>query len=268
MTLYLLYLPGAIFLLVILLRVVIPWFKFPGWKRMINSAMYKRYRGDKEGSNVILEKAIRRYPTKPEVYIEFFLHYDDGGDLRKKYEVLKDGFEKTRNPAIAFFLGSGYLENGDYENAGRFLMQETVKQYMLDKQVPLAVQYYYKIGKYKRAKEEYINFYSKVYPRFKDVEELLKNLSPQELIDYVLILKKLGDNYEIIMDKIPIKSVRSEGGWKDYLSILKREYKGLKPAVSGIHGDPEKFNRERKLYYEERISVIEEYLSKKSGEGE
>jgi len=259
--LYLLYLPGALFLLVVLFRVVVPWFRSPGWRRMINSAMYKRYRGDMEASNLILEKAIKRYPMRPEVYIEYFLHYDDRGNLQRKYEVLKEGFEKTENPAIGFFLGSGYLENGDYENASRFLLREDVRRYMLEKQIPLIVQYYYKRGEYRRAKAEYIDFYRRVYPHFKSFDELLSSLSPQELIDYVLILKALGERYTEVMDKLPIKSIRSEGGWKDYLSILRKEYEKLKPAVKGIEGDPGRFNRERKNYYEERISLIESYIA-------
>jgi len=69
----LLFLPGALFLLVILFRVVIPYFSVAAWKRLIDSALYHRSRGENVKSDILIDKALKKYPSQPEVYLDYFL---------------------------------------------------------------------------------------------------------------------------------------------------------------------------------------------------
>ena len=62
------------------------------------------------------------------------------------------------------------------------------------------------------------------------------------------------------MSLIPKSSIHVESSWQDYLDQLQNQLKNLKPAITGINGDPGEFNRRRKLYYTSRINLIESWL--------
>ena len=260
MNLYLFLIPGALFLLVVFFRVGLPFIKNPAWKRTIDNARYYRHMEKTEKSDTLLEKAVQKYPERPEVYAEYFLNHSNSRDLRQRMEVLLTGFGKTGDTALAFFIGNGYLENGDFESARRYLDTETCREYMIQRKIPSFAQLLYDEGRFEEAESEFLDFYRKVFRTSDTGPEILDDLSAQELALYILILKAQDKAWRGVMERIPRTSVHSDMGWKDYLALLKDEYGALRPAVTGISGDPSEFNRRRNEYFKERIKLVESFL--------
>ena len=258
-----LYIPGALFLLVILLRVVLPWIKTSAWGRMLQKAQYERYNKNYKKSDFILEEAVKKHPKIPAVYLEYFLNHSDKTHLDNKFNILKKGYSLTGDKVLAFFIGSSYLENDYMKEAEKYLKLPGSIEYMIKKRIPLLVQLYYEKKDYAHAEHEYISFYKKVYSNVHNKKELFEIQSPQELILYVLIWKSLKKEWKKIMDIIPKKSFHTDMSWTDYLNLLKERYNALEPAVTGVNGDAAAFNNRRKLYFEERISIIKAYLKTK-----
>ncbi len=260
MNISILFLPGVLFLLVILFRVIVPLLKTPGWQRLLQQARYLRHKGEAERGDQLLQNAVEKYPQQPEVYLEYFLNHSNSKDLKGRFAILQKGFEQTKNRAIAFFIGSGYLEEGMFSEAAEYLEAPGCREYLLEKRIPLLPQFYYEQGDYKRARKEYLAFYRKVFTDVRDEEELLKLQSPQELILFALIQKSLDLSWGRTMALIPKKGVHADMSWKDYLALIKEQFEELKPAATGIRGDAGEFNRRRREYFEERISLVESYL--------
>ena len=148
---YILFLPGAIFLLVIFFRMVLPLIKNPAWKRLIDDARYERSKENSAKSDLLLEKAIKKYPSIGQVYLEYFLNYSDSADLQQRFLLLLEGYKNTKDIVLGFFIGNTYLEEGDYINALNFLKQNETVSYMMDKHIPLLAQLYYEEGEYEKA---------------------------------------------------------------------------------------------------------------------
>ncbi|MCK5198306.1 MAG: hypothetical protein KAR21_08145 [Spirochaetales bacterium] len=257
---YILFLPGAIFLLVIFFRVVLPLLKNPAWKRLIDDARYERSRENSGKSDLLLEKAIKKYASIGQVYLEYFLNYSDSSDLQKRFLLLLEGYKNTGDTVLGFFIGNTYLEEGDYINALNFLKQIEIVNYMKDKHIPLLAQLYYEEGDYNKASLEYEQFYRTVFNDKRPLNELLSEQSASDLILYSLIIHEAGGEWESVMSLIPKSSVHIESSWRDYLDQLQNQLKNLKPAITGINGDPGEFNRKRKLYYTSRINLIQSWL--------
>ncbi|MFP4178943.1 MAG: tetratricopeptide repeat protein [Spirochaetaceae bacterium] len=253
----LLLLPGLLFLLVIFFRVVLPLIKTPGWKRAIDDANYHRHRENYEKADSILEKGVNKFTDSPEIYLEYFLYHSDNRNLKHRFEVLLKGWEKTRSPALAFFIGSAYLEDGNLKKAQEFLEMSETRTYMTEKRFPLLAQMYYEKGEYKKAEEE---FYRVMLNRETGIE-MLEDLSPDELVLLALIKRKKGEDWKKIMEGAPKSGVQVSMTWKDYLKTLTEKTRELSPAQTGIEGDPSSFNKGRKDYYNERIHIVENYLS-------
>lgn len=255
----LLFLPGALFLLVIFFRVVVPYISTAPWKRMIDSALYHRTRKETEKSDALLEKALRKYPNRPEVYLEYFLNYSESQNLKNRFDVLSEGFEKTGDAVLSFFIGSTYLEHGMFSDAEKHLDSPECRDYMLNKGVTLLPQLYYEENNYPKAEEEFNLFYQNLYS-LKNVDELFNEMSPQDLIMLAIIRKKAGEDYKTVMDFAPKSSVHSDMSWQDLLSSLQDKLKKLSPAEISITGDAGEFNRRRKDYFQSRIDLIQSYL--------
>jgi tetratricopeptide (TPR) repeat protein len=260
MNLYLFLIPGALFLLVIFFRVGLPYLKNPAWKHAIDNARYYRHREKPEKSDSLLEKAIEKYPDRPEVYAEYFLNHSDSANLQKRLEVLMTGYDRTGDTVLAFFIGNGYFENGDFSEARKYLNTDACREYMIHHRIPLFAQLLYEENRYDEAEKEFIAFYNTVFHDSDEGEKVLEDLSAQELALYVLILKAGKKEWRRIMGLVPRTSVHSDMGWKDYLDLLRDEFRELRPAVTGISGDPSEFNRRRAAFYKERIKLVEAYL--------
>lgn len=256
----LLFLPGAIFLVVILFRVIIPNLKIAPWKRMIDDAAYHRHRDNFTKSDEIIEKAIRRFPDKPQVYLDFFLNHSDSSNLKQRFEVLMDGYAKTGDTILAFFIGSTYLEHGQYDKALEYLDTDECRNYMLKKGTTLIPEIYLGKKDFKKAEEEYIAFYSELYGKKDDLSDLLSEMSPQDLVLLALIKKEAGEEYNSIMDSAPKSSVHTNMSWVDLLKAFQDKLSNLKPAKTGIDGDAGEFNRKRREYFQSRIALIQSYL--------
>ena len=260
MNLSILFLPGVLFLLVILFRVIVPLLKTPGWQRLLQQVRYLRHKGEAEKGDRLLQKAVEKYPRQAEVYLEYFLNHSNSEDLKGRFAILQKGFEQTKNRAIAFFIGSGYLEEGMFSEAVEYLEAPGCREYLLEKRIPLLSQLYYEKGDYKRARKEYLAFYRKIFTDVRGEEELLKLQSPQELILFALIQKSLDLSWSRTMALIPKKGVHADMSWKDYLSLIKEQFEELKPAATGIRGNAGEFNRRRREYFRERIRLVEGHL--------
>ncbi len=260
MNLYLFLIPGALFLLVVFFRVGLPYLKSPAWKRMIDNARYYRHRENLDKSDALLEKAVGKFPDRPEVYTEYFLNHSQSSDLKMRMAVLVAGYERTEDTVLSFFLGNALFENGDFTEARKYLDTDACREYMIHLRVPLFAQLLYEENSFNEAEIEFLSFYNAVFHESNGSERILGDLSAQELTLYVLILKALKKDWRKVMNIVPRTSVHSDMGWKDYLSLLRDEYRDLKPAVTGISGDPSEFNRRRAVFYRERIKLVETYL--------
>ena len=256
----LLFLPGALFLLVILFRVVIPFVSTAPWKRLLDSARYHRQRKEMFKSDRLLEKAVEKYPDQPEVYLEFYLNYSESDNLKRRFEIIKKGFEITGDTVLGFFIGSTYLEHGHYTEAEKLLTSVEIRDYMIKKGITLLPELYYEQGNYQKAEAEFELFYRELYNDDRDFSELLKEMSPQDLMMLALIRKATGGDHFSIMAYAPKTSVHSNMSWRDLLSVLQDKLKALSPAVISITGDPGEFNRRRRDYFQSRIQLIESYL--------
>ena len=256
----LLFLPGALFLLVILFRVVIPQISTAPWKRLLDNARYHRHRKEMDKSDKLLEKAVLKYPERPEVYLEYFLNNSDSADLKKRFDIISAGYKKTGDPVLRFFIGSTYLEHGLFSDADRHLDNPGCREYMLSKGITLLPELYYEQGDYDKAETEFEDFYRRLYNDDRDFNELLSEMSPQDLIMIALIKKAAGEDYKTIMDFAPKTSVHSNMSWRDFLSVLHGKLNSLDPATIGIQGDAGEFNRKRREYFQSRIQLIESYL--------
>ena len=256
-----LFLPGALFLGVILLRVVIPYISTSGWKRILDSARYSRFHKDFNKADRLLEKAVEKYPNQAEVYLEYFLNHSDSTNLEHRFKILNRGYEKTKDTALSFFLGSTYLEHGEFDKAIFHLNGKECRNYMKARRLTLLPQLYYEQGRYSAAEKEFIDFYSDLFGiENAEFESNLDRLSPQELLTLAMIKKESGFEYSKILNLAPKSSFHSDMSWKDLLQSLKESFNALEPAVTGIDGDPGEFNRRRKEYYSRRIRLIESYL--------
>lgn len=253
----LLYLPGLLFLLVIFFRVILPLIKQPAWKRLLDSARYERHQKNNEKSDKLLTRALHTYPDRPEVALEYYLNHSDSTDLKNRFEILKNSWEKTQSPPLAFFLGSAFLEEGDLEEAGKILTRDDVKAYMESKRIGLLVQYWYELGEYDKAEEQYFSAFN---GSGQSREKFLEGTTAMDLLPLVMIKKARGGDWKKLMDLVPRSSIHTDMSWKDCLAGLKEQKSEIKPAVTGIYGDPGNFNRRRRLFFEERIALIESYL--------
>ncbi len=256
-----LFLPGALFIGVILLRVVLPYISTAGWKRLLDSSRYAKFHKDFVKADKLLEKAVERYPQRPEVYLEYFLNHSDSKNIEQRFGILKNGYELTNDTALAFFLGSTYLEHGDFDSAETYLCSPECRIYMKERRLTLLPQLYYEQSLYSKAENEFIDFYSDLFGIEKEnFKDSLYQLSPQELLTFAMIKKEAGNDYSEILQLAPKSSFHSDMSWKDLLQSLKESFNSLEPAVTGINGDPGEFNRRRKDYYSRRIQLIESYL--------
>ncbi|MFW5747669.1 MAG: tetratricopeptide repeat protein [bacterium] len=257
MPVYLLFIPGGLFLLVVFIRVGLPYLRTPAWRRPLKSAAYHRYRDEWEKSDEILEKALGRFPDRSEVYLEYYLNHSDSADLKRRFEILKQGWKRTGAVQLGFFLGSSYLENGEYDKAKEILDTPQCREYMKDRRIPMIPQLYLEMGDWERAEEEFLDFHGI------GIDTELEDLEAEELILLALIRKAEGGDWAEIMRYAPKEGIHMAMTWKDYLAKLKNRYKDLKPAVTGIEGDPSRFNERRREFFIKRIRLIEDYLSLK-----
>ncbi len=256
----LLFIPGAIFLLVIFFRVLIPYISTAPWKRIIDSALYYRSKKEFDKSDALLDKAITKYPKQPEVYLDYFLNYSHSENLKKRFEVLYDGYKITNDVILGFFLASIYLEHGMLSESEKLLNSEECRKYMLKRSITLLPQLYYEKHEYKKAEEEFESFYKELHEHEGNFTELLNELSPRDLLMLALIKKEAGEDYEEIMKNAPKSSIYSDMSWQDLLYSLEEELKNLKPAEVAINGNPGEFNRRRREYFKKRIELIQSHL--------
>ncbi|MBI9106946.1 MAG: hypothetical protein JEZ04_09400 [Spirochaetales bacterium] len=256
----LLFLPGAIFLLVIFFRVVIPFISTAPWKRLIDSALYHRSREETAKSDALINKALLKYPDRPEVYLEYFLNYSESENLKKRFEVISNGYKRTNDVILGFFIGSTYLEHGKYSEAAALLDSPECRKYMIKKGITLLPELYFEQGNFSKAEEEFESFYRELYSDDGDFEKILEEMSPQDLIMLALIRKNSGSDYQKIMGYSPKSSIHSDMSWQDLRTALQDKLKNLKPAAVAISGDPGEFNRRRREYFQSRINLIESYL--------
>ena len=256
----LLFLPGALFLLVIFFRVVLPYISTAPWKRIIDSALYHRSRKEFDKSDALLNKALQKYPDRPEVYLEYFLNYSESENLKNRFEVILEGYKKTNDVVLCFFIGSTYLEHGQFNEAESLLGSSECRRYMLKKGVTLLPQLYFEMGDYTKAESEFELFYRELYNEDGKFEKVLEEMSPEDLIMLALIKKHSGQDYLNIMNYSPKSSIHSDMSWQDLRSSLQDKIKNLKPVTVSITGDPGEFNKKRKEYFQNRIQLIESYL--------
>ncbi len=256
----LLFLPGALFLLVIFFRVVVPYISTAPWKRLIDSALYHRSRKEIDKSDSLLIKALHKYPMQPEVYLEYFLNYSEAENIKSRFDVIFDGYQKTNDVILGFFIGSTYLEHGELENAEQLLDTEICREYMLKRGITLLPELYFEMGDYPKAEKEFLSFYRELYNSEGNLDDMLAELSPQDLVMLALIRKKSGGDYLSVMNYAPKSSIHSDMSWQDLLTSLQDKFIKLKPASTGLSGDPGEFNRRRKEYYQSRIQLIESFL--------
>ena len=254
----LLYLPGLLFLLVTFFRVLLPILKTPAWKRIIDSARYERV---KKKSDKLLLKAVEKYPDQPAVYLEYYLNHSDSGDLQSRFEILKKGWEQTQDTTLSFFIGSAYLEEGELEAASKHLETAEVKDYISRKHVFLLPLLYRDQNRLKEAEEEFWDFHGVKKTNEKGKAEALSAMSAQDMIPLALILKDQSRDWRKIMASAPVKSVHSDMSWTDYRNQLEESLSQLQEARTGISGPPERFNQKRRQFYQERLSLIDEYMA-------
>jgi len=261
MSLFVWLLPGVLVLGIVVRKIGLPRLKKTGWKRIIDQSEKLRARGDFIKSDGVLEKGLDKYPQCPELYVHYYLWHSNAGDLAKKFRVLERGYRQTSDPALAFFMGVSYLEEGDFIKARAFLQTAASRRYMIEKRIPLLVQLYYEEGDFKKAEKAYIDFYREIYEDISEPRDMLALQSPQDLILYVLIQKALKKPWWDTMGLAPVTGVHADMGWQDYLFKLREEMNNLKPAVTGIYGWPERFNERRREFYRRRIDLIETYIN-------
>ncbi|MFP4490008.1 MAG: hypothetical protein ACLFNZ_00920 [Spirochaetaceae bacterium] len=80
-------------------------------------------------------------------------------------------------------------------------------------------------------------------------------------MDYPHLQVWCYEDWKKIMEGAPKSGVQVSMTWKDYLKTLTEKTRELSPAQTGIEGDPSSFNKGRKDYYNERIHIVENYLS-------
>ena len=197
---------------------------------------------------------------QPEVYLDYFLNYSGSENLKDRFEVLKTGYEKTKDTVLCFFIASTFLEHGMLSEAEELLDTEDCRDYMLQRGITLLPQLYYEQKNYNKAEEEFESFYRKLYNDNGAFDKLLEEMSPQDLIMLALIKKDSGKNHLEIMKYAPKSSVHTDMSWQDLRSSFQEKLKNINPAEVGITGDPGEFNRRRKEYFQKRIQLIESYL--------
>lgn len=259
----LLYLPGLLFLLVTFFRVLLPILKTPAWKRLIDSARYERVKKRPEKSDRLLLKAVEKFPDQPAVYLEYYLNHSDSGDLKSRFEIIKKGWERTKDTTLSFFIGSAYLEEGELEAASRHLETEEVRDYIQRKHIFLLPLLYRDQNRLNEAEEEFWNFHGVKKTNEKGKTEALSTMSAQDIIPLALILKAQNRDWKKVMAHAPVKSVHSDMSWTDYREQLEESLDQLQEARTGITGSPERFNQKRKDFYRERLALIDEFMGAK-----
>lgn len=197
---------------------------------------------------------------RPEVYLDYFLNYGESEDLKKRFEIISEGYNKTNDVILAFFIGSTYLEHGKYAEAASLLESPECREYMLKKGITLLPELYYEQGDFIKAEKEFESFYRTLYNDDGEFEKILSGMSPQDLITLALIRNSSGGDHLRIMGYAPKSSIHADMSWQDLRAALQDKLKKLKPAAVGITGDPGEFNRKRREYFQSRINLIESYL--------
>lgn len=255
----LLYLPGLLFLLVIFFRVILPLLKTPGWKRSLDAARYERAKKNFP-SPIVLEKAVDKYTDQPAVYLEYYLNHSNAADLQNRFSVLLKGHERTHDTALAFFMGSAYLEEGDWERAEAILEQPDIKNYLSEKHIFLLPLLYMEKQDWQKAEEAFWDYHRINPQNIKARDESLCSMSAQDLLPLVLIQRARGKDWKQTMAILPIKSVHSDMSWNDYREQLVERLESLKEASTGIQGSPDRFNRRRRDFFNERLALVDEWI--------
>lgn len=234
--------------------------KYSPWQRLLQQARYHRLKKNFRRSDLLLEAGLEKFPSQPEVYIEYFLNHSKSKDIKNRFQALLKGYQLTKDTVLAFFIGSAYLEEGDFKKARTFLQKKDCKEYQKKRRSPLLAQLFYEMGDYDLAAEEFLNFYREIFNDFSgNAQSILSKLAPNELILYPLIQKARGKNWKEIMALASSNQEYTDMNWNDYRSLLQEEFEDLEPADSGIYGSSLNFNRRRRKYYQERISLVQEF---------
>ncbi|MBI9102554.1 MAG: hypothetical protein JEY99_09075 [Spirochaetales bacterium] len=263
----LLFLPGILFLFVIFFRVILPLIKTPAWKRALNSARYERVQKNMEKSDRYLTLAVNKYPNEPAVYLEYYLNHSESQDLFSRFETLHKGWELTKDTALEFFIGSVYLEEGDFEKAAAILEKPEIVDYTSSRHIFIHPLLYMDMGDYDKALEEYWKFHGVNPANEAEIQAAISSQSAQDLLPLVMIQRSTGGPWLETMKNVPAKSMHSDMSWTDYEKQLKEQLKNLKPAKTGIFGSPERFNARRKKFYNERLDIVKEGIVKLTVEG-
>ena len=197
---------------------------------------------------------------RPEVYLDYFLNYGESDDLKKRFDVISEGYNKTQDVTLEFFIGSIYLEHGQLSEASALLEKPECRAYMIQKGVSLLPELFFEQGDYSKAESEFESYYRTLYKDDGDFKQILSGMSPQDLIMLALIRKSSGGDHLEVMGYAPKSSIHADMSWQDLRTSLQDKLKKLKPASIGITGDPGEFNRRRKEYFQSRINLIESYL--------
>ena len=255
----LLYVPGILFLLVILFRVVLPLIKEPRWKRLIDSARYQRNKENPKKSDDLLAKAVSSAPERPEPVMEYYLNYSDPGDLQHRFKVLHEGWKRTGDTPLAFMVGSAYVEEGELETAEHILGEAKVLDYMRKRRVFVYVHLLRELGKLDDAEKAYFTVLG--HTRM-NKEQTLDEQTALDLCPYLFLLKSRGEDPSPVMERIPLTSVRSDMGWADLQLQFQEMKEASRLARTGIHGPAEAFNRRREAFLEDHLNLIKAHISR------
>ena len=252
---------------ILFLARIYPNLRKPLWQRKIVSADYLRVRRHGDLADGVIIKAIEKEPSVWQLYINFFNHYSSPWDMQKLYKVMESGFKQTDHPGIASALAWCLMEEGEFDKAGELLGRDSVKDYMIEYNLPYLARLYFRQEKYRECEKAFIDFYKDIYSSSdsenstSDTEEkkLLEDLSADELIILAAARRKLEKTWKSTAKIIPVKSIHEEESWNAFYEKLNEQKAALK-VETGIYGPPEKLLSLRTKELDEKISTVKEYL--------
>ena len=207
----------AVFVSVIIfLYYIYPNIKRPKWERRLISAKYLRDRKFFKQADEMLEKAISETPSATQLYITYFKNYSTLENMKKLYDTVSAGYDKTGNPAAGAVTAWCYIEEGEFEKAESILESNEISDFCYENNLPLKARLYYKKGEYERGEKEFEQFYKKLFPEAGNDYELYSELRPDELITLVILRKKISKSWKAAAKLIPVESLHEKNSWKTY----------------------------------------------------
>ena len=255
---------AAFMTLIIFLSRIYPNMKKTKWERKIISANYLRVRDRGVLADDVLIEAIKKDPLAWQLYIDLFKFYATPWDMKKLYDVMAFGAEKTNKPGIIAMTAWCLMEEGEFEKAEEMLKKDGVEEYLFDFSLQYFPLLYFKQEKYQECEKAFVSFYKKLYNAVSyanetDENKIFEDLSPDELIILVAARKKLDKNWQAAAKIIPLTSLHEENSWNSYYEKLTGE-KAMLKVKTGIYGPPEKLFSLREKEINERIDTVKSIL--------